>query len=351
MQNILITGGTGYLGSHTALSLLLRGYKVIVLDSNINSSYLVIRRIKEILQKTNRNYIKNLTFIKGDLREYFFLHDLFSRSIENGNYINSVIHFCGLKSVAESKSYPLDYWDVNVGGTINLLKNMDKFNCKNLIFSSSATIYGEKNKPPFKESVSLDPVNPYANTKATVEKMLWDFFQSKKEKWKIINLRYFNPIGAHGSGLLGEDPLGAPNNLFPQILNAFYKNKKILIFGNDWPTPDGTCIRDYIHVEDLVEGHIRALETSFSYEDGFDSINLGTGQGTSVLELIKSFEIANNCSIDYEFVGRREGDTAILIADNSYALKKLNWEPKKNIYDMCQDGCKWINLNPNGYSM
>ncbi len=344
----MITGGTGYIGSHTALNLLQRGYDVLIIDSNINSSQKVISNINFILKKLDLDLIGNLIFNKGDIRDYFFIENIFKNCIENNSPINAVIHFAGLKSVAESKIKPLNYWDVNVAGTINLLKIMEKYNCKNLIFSSSACVYGEKNKPPFKESLMPRPVNPYAKSKLCVETILEDFIKSNKNNWRIINLRYFNPIGSHHSGLLGEDPLNIPNNIFPLILNAYINKEKLFIFGNDWPTKDGTCIRDYIHVEDVVEGHIKALESNLKF--GFYSFNLGTGQGTSVLELIKTFEKVNNIKIKYKFSKRRDGDTAILIADNSLAKKKLNWYPQKDLCQMCKDGFNWITKNPNGYN-
>ncbi len=347
MKNILVTGGTGYIGSHTVLNLLIKGYKVTILDSNLNSSPKVINRINLILNDINPKLFKNLIFIRGDIRDFLLLNDIFRRSKTNGNNFDAVIHFAGLKSVSESKRNPIDYWDVNIFGTINLLKVMEKFNCNKLIFSSSATVYGEINKPPFKENCKLNPINPYAKNKACIESFLKDIFDSQQEKWNIINLRYFNPIGAHSTGLIGENPVGKPNNIFPLILNACSKNEEIYIFGNDWPTSDGTCIRDYIHVEDLAEGHVKSLEnTSLK---GFHTFNLGTGIGTSVLELIKTFEISNNLKINYKFHKRREGDTAILVADNSSALSKLNWKPIRKLSTMCKDGYKWITKNPNGY--
>ena len=348
MKNILVTGGTGYIGSHTVLILLIKGYKVTILDSFVNSNPKVIERINLILKDIDSELERNLSFIKGDIRDYFSINEIFLKAEETSNNFEAVIHFAGLKSVKDSKNFPLNYWDVNIAGTINLLKIMDKYNCHNFIFSSSATVYGEKNQPPFKEDFNLYPINPYANNKACIEKFLEDIFNSQTNKWNIVNLRYFNPIGAHHSGMIGEYPLGKPNNIFPILLNACSKKKEIKIFGNDWPTHDGTCVRDYIHVEDLAEGHIKALEC-LSLK-GFNTINLGTGKGTSVLELIKTFEKTNGIKIKYKFVDRRKGDTAILIADNTFAAKKLNWEPKRNLSDMCKDGYNWISQNPNGYN-
>lgn len=347
MKNILVTGGTGYIGSHTVVNLLVKGYKVTIVDSNFNSSPKVINRIKQIIKDIYRKGYDDLVFLRGDVRDYLFLNNIFLKASEVGNNFDAVIHFAGLKSVANSKKYPIDYWDINLNGTINLVKIMDKYNCNNLIFSSSATVYGEINKPPFKENFKLFPVNPYARNKASIENFLFDVYESNSDKWNIVNLRYFNPIGAHFSGLIGENPLGNLNNIFPLILNACSRNKKIKVFGNDWPTPDGTCIRDYIHIEDLAEGHIKALESNSL--KGFNCINLGTGKGTSVLELLKSFESVNDIKLNYQFANRREGDTAILVADNSKALSKLKWSPLRNLSDMCKDGYRWIKKNPNGY--
>ncbi len=348
MKNILVTGGTGYIGSHTVLSLLMKGYKVTIIDSFFNSSPNVINRINLILKDIDPKLSKNLKLIIGDVRDNILVNKVFKQAEERFNHFESVIHFAGLKSVSQSKKEPLNYWDVNMNGTINLLKTMDKYNCRNFIFSSSATVYGETNKPPFKESFKLDPISPYANNKACIEKFLEDVFNSKKENWNIVNLRYFNPIGAHHSGIIGENPLGKPTNIFPILLNACSGKEEFRIFGNDWPTYDGTCIRDYIHVEDLADGHIKALECSSL--KGLNTINLGTGKGTSVLELIQTFEKTNGIKIKYNFAERRKGDTAILVADNTFAINKLNWKPKRNLSDMCKDGFNWISQNPNGYN-
>ncbi len=349
MKHILVTGGTGYIGSNTVFKLLINGYRVTIIDSNINSNRDIIKSIINLVKKFNPKYENNLTFIKGDLRDYSAINKIFFDSLENGIAINSVMHFAGLKSVAESKNDPLKYWEFNICGTINLLKNMNKFNCRNIIFSSSATVYGEKNKPPFKENCDLNPVSPYASSKVTIERVLEDIFNSNKDSWKITNLRYFNPIGAHSSGYLGDCPLGKTNNIFPAILEAITNNKKLFVFGNDWPTTDGTCIRDYIHVEDLAEGHIKALECQFLKTNNFDCFNLGTGKGTSVLELIKVFENVNNIKVPFEITSRREGDTAVLVADNALASDELDWKPKRSLRDMCKDGYKWFLKNPKGY--
>ena len=349
MKNILVTGGTGYIGSHTVLKLLLENHKVIVLDSNINSSQKVIKRIKEILEIFNSKYIEKISFVKGDVRDFKLIKNLFLEQQSNFTPIDAVIHFSGLKSVSESKKSPLSYWEVNILGTLNLLKIMEIFGCRDFIFSSSATVYGEINKSPFKENYKIEPVNPYAKTKATIENILVDIYQSNKDYWRISILRYFNPIGAHSSGLMGEFPLGIPNNLFPLILQSCIKNEKIYIYGNDWPTPDGTCIRDYIHIEDLAEAHIRSLDEEFLDKERFYCLNLGTGIGTSVLELINTFKKVNKVEVPFIFGERRQGDSAFVVADNSLAKSILNWIPKRNIIDMCRDGWNWQVKNPNGY--
>lgn len=349
MQHILVTGGTGYIGSHVVLKLLKSGYKVTVLDSNINSSSKVITRIKTLLSNNYSEYIRNLEFTKGDVRDYNFLDNIFQKYKQIKINIDAVIHLAGLKSVLESKKKPINYSEVNIGGSINLFKVMDKYNCRNLVFSSSATVYGEVNNPPFKEYFPLSPQNPYAKNKVVVETILQDIFKSNKQNWRIIILRYFNPIGSHPSGLLGEDPKGVSDNLFPKILDVYINKKILYIYGNDWQTNDGTCIRDFIHVDDLALGHIKAIEKIFSIKNGLLIYNLGSGNGTSVLELIRTFEEANNASIQYEFAQRRPGDTAVAFSDIQKASIDLNWSPKNTLYDMCRDGYNWICKNLNGY--
>ena len=259
MASILVTGGCGYIGSHTVLSLLEKGLNVYVIDSNENSSALVINRIRDILKKNKLQLTNNLYFVKGDVRISDDLEKVFLKALENDHNIYGVIHFAGLKAVEESCNSPLLYWDTNLVGTITLLKVMKKYNCRNLIFSGSATIYSNSIKNKLKEDSLIKPINPYGRTKATVEILLNDIFLSDNQ-WKIINLRYFNPIGAHQSGEIGEDPVGLPNNIFPLILNvASKKISELKVFGKDWNTKDGTCIRDYIHVMDLADGHIAAL--------------------------------------------------------------------------------------------
>ena len=350
MPKILITGGCGYIGSHTSLLLLQKGYDLIILDSNINSSENIIKRISNILENNKFNISSKLEFYKGDVRNKVILEKIFLDSLNNGKKIDGVIHFSGLKSVHESNINPLNYWNVNVHGSICLLEIMSKYQCTNLIFSSTASIYGDSKNIPFSEECIPKVLNPYTNTKLAVEKLLNDLSKSEKGKWNILSLRYFNPIGAHHSGLLGEEPKGIPNNIFPVILRSVVKKEKIYIYGKDWPTPDGTCIRDYIHIEDLAEGHIAALEFLFSKQIGYLNVNLGTGRGTSILELIKIFEKVNCVTIKYEFSKRRSGDCPILVADNTMATKKLKWNPSRDLESMCRDGFKWLKSNSEIYS-
>ena len=348
MKTILVTGGTGYIGSHTSLELLKKGYRVIIFDSLVNSSEKVINKINLLLN--DKNLDNKFTFIKGDLSEAKLLEGVFEGSKEKGSPISSVIHFAGLKSVAESVSNPLKYWDKNVGGSINLFKIMEKFDCRTIIFSSSATVYQIKGNSFLRESSPIQASNPYGQTKVAIESLLNDIFLNSQNNWKIVNLRYFNPIGAHDSGLLGEDPIGIPTNIFP-IINKVAINEipKLQIYGNDWPTHDGTGLRDYIHVMDLADGHIAAMEYLEKNKSQIINLNLGTGKSTSVLDLIKIFEQVNKVKIKYEFVSRRKGDHGVVIADNSLAKSLLNWEPKRNIYDMCKDGWNWQINNRKGY--
>ena len=347
---VIVTGGAGFIGSHTCLSLLERGYKVIILDSFINSSRKSIDRIKEILKKFKYVLNYDLTIYEGSLVDKKFIEKVFSEVNLNFGNIDAVIHFAGLKSVKESVNYPNLYWQENVISTINLVSVMDSFNCNKLVFSSSATIYKCKDAELISEDSEIEAINPYGNTKLTNEKFLNDIFNGSPKNWKIFNLRYFNPIGAHPSGLLGEAPKGEPNNIFPILINAAAKEKKYLkVFGNDWPTKDGTCIRDYIHVMDVAEGHIRALNYLENANPNVYNVNLGTGKGSSVLDLISVFEKANNVKVNYVFVGRRKGDVSQVVANNFYAKKLLNWVPLRTLDQMCKDGWNWKLKNPNGY--
>ena len=345
MRRILVTGGCGFIGSHTCLELLEKNYEVWVVDSLVNSSHLVLERIKKLSNKSN-----NLKFFKGDVRDINFIRKVFQKAINNDIPISGVIHFAGLKSVGESIDEPIKYWDVNVNGTISLIRVMEESNCRSIVFSSSATIYGIKDDTPIKESFDIESINPYGTTKIVIEKLLKDLYLSSPDEWRIISLRYFNPIGAHESGLIGEDPLGIPNNIFPLLMQVCMRRiNKLQVFGNDWDTKDGTCVRDYIHVLDLADGHILAMEYLFNHNPQIMNLNLGTGTGTSVLELINTFERVNNVSIPYEFTERRKGDYASVIADNSKLVKVLNWQPRRDLLKMCMDGWRWQKSNPKGY--
>ena len=350
MKSILVTGGAGFIGSHTCLLLLEKGYIVFILDSFINSSEKSIKKISLILNKKGIKTEGKIYLIKGDLRSIEDIEKVFQMSLKLKKEIESVIHFAGLKSVGESVVNPLNYWDNNVNGTLNLLKIMEKNNCRNIVFSSSATVYKAKSDKLLNENDDCEPINPYGKTKLNIESILKDLYNSEPSKWRIASLRYFNPVGAHESGLIGENPIGKPNNIYPLITQvAIGRIKEIKIFGNNWPTPDGTGIRDYIHVMDLAKGHLAALNFLLQEKPLIITLNLGTGIGTSVLELIRIFEKVNNRQISFSFDERRKGDNAFVVADNSLAKKVLSWSPEKNIEDICKDGWKWQSLNPNGY--
>ncbi len=350
MKSILITGGAGFIGSHTCLLLLEKGYIIFIVDSFINSSDQSIERISTILKKQGINIEGRIYLIKGDLKKKCDIEKVFEMSFTLQKNIECVIHFAGLKSVFDSVRKPINYWENNVNGTINLLKVMEKYNCRNIVFSSSATVYKINTSEPVGENDPCQPVNPYGNTKLAIEKFLNDLYKSQPNSWRIACLRYFNPVGAHESGLLGECPLNRPNNLYPRITRvAIGKIDKIKIFGLDWPTRDGTCIRDYIHVMDIAEGHLLTLDHLLKEKSQFLTLNLGTGKGTSVIELIRKFEKVNNVKIPFSFDKRRIGDSPFVVADNSLAMSILNWTPKKNIDDACRDGWNWQLKNPNGF--
>tara|TARA_B100000989_G_scaffold203136_1_gene153719 strand:- start:454 stop:1506 length:1053 start_codon:yes stop_codon:yes gene_type:complete len=348
MQRILVTGGAGFIGSHTSLLLIEKGYEILIVDSLINSSIKLIKRINKIIDIKFPKMKNKLTFIKGDLRDESIVNEIFLNQYKIGKPITGVIHFAGLKAVNESIYEPLKYWDFNLVSTINLLKVMNLFECRTIVFSSSAAVYGSPKKNFLKEEDKLDPINPYGLTKSTIEKILDNLYKSSSNKWKIINLRYFNPIGAHTSGLIGEVPKGIPNNIFPLIMQVASGNIEILkIYGNDWPTNDGTPIRDYIHVMDLANGHLYALEHLLKNSSKILNLNIGTGIGSSVLELIRTFEKVNKINVPFKFSDRRDGDAAIVVADNSLVKNILNWKPTRNIEDMCRDGWQWQRKNPN----
>ncbi len=348
MKSILVTGGCGFIGSHTCLALLKENYNLIVIDSNINSSNESLKKVIKIGILEGENYNEKLTLIKGDIRNRNLISNIFLSSITKKIPIEAVIHFAGLKSVEKSIKEPLLYWENNVMGTLILLQEMEKYNCQKIVFSSSASVYCSKDlidgkkKVCLSENSNLKPIHPYGQTKLSIERMLKNAYDSQSNKWSIINLRYFNPIGAHQTGLIGEKPLKVPDNLFPYICKVASKEiNELKIYGKDWPTMDGTCIRDFIHVMDLAEAHCSALDCLFHNKSQFINLNIGTGIGTSVLELVNTFIKVNNCEVPYVFSDNRSGDVPILVADNKLAIKTLNWKPKRNIDEMCRDGWNW----------
>ncbi len=351
MKSILITGGAGFIGSHTCLQLLQQDYFLYILDSYVNSSPKIAERLDKLLCQINQKLRDKFKFIEGDIRDESMIDGIFKCSINENRPIEGVIHFAGLKSVAESVSSPSLYWDVNVGGTIKLIRIMEKYSCRTIVFSSSATIYSENNRSPLSEDSEIKPYNPYGQTKANIENLLKDLYTSNDSCWRVINLRYFNPIGAHPSGLIGEEPRGKINNLFPYLNQVASGNiKELKIYGNDWPTIDGTGVRDYIHIMDLADAHCLALNYLIKEKKAtLLSINIGTGRGTSVLQLLKTFESVNSCKIPFRFVDRRLGDIAISYASNDLASSILSWRPKRNLSNMCIDGWRWQKLNPYGY--
>ena len=333
---VLVTGGAGYIGSHTCVLLIEAGYEVVIFDNFCNSSRESIKRVEKLVGK-------EIPFIEGDIRS----RDDLQKAFDSYN-IDSVIHFAGLKAVGESVEKPLEYYDNNISGTVALCEVMDKNNCKAIVFSSSATVYGDPHTTPIKEDFPLSATNPYGRTKLFIEEILRDVHVADNE-WKVVLLRYFNPVGAHKSGLIGEDPNGIPNNLMPFISQtAIGKREHLNVFGGDYDTPDGTGVRDYIHVLDLAEGHVKAIEKINDFTDVM-TINLGTGKGYSVLDMVKAFEKASGNKVPYEIVQRRAGDIAKCYADPSYAKEVLGWSASKDIDDMCEDSWRWQSSNPNGY--
>jgi UDP-glucose 4-epimerase len=333
---ILVTGGAGYIGSHTCVELLHMGYELIIVDNFSNSKSESLSRIKEITEK-------DFKFYEVDLLDRDGLEKVFAE-----NHIDAVIHFAGLKAVGESVSIPLHYYHNNITGTLILCEVMKKFGVKKLVFSSSATVYGMPERVPISEDFPLGATNPYGRTKLMIEEILRDLYVADNS-WSIALLRYFNPIGAHQSGRIGEDPNGIPNNLMPYITQvAVGKLSELRVFGNDYPTPDGTGVRDYIHVVDLANGHLKALEKVMA-STGVEAYNLGTGTGYSVLELVSAFEKASELKIPYQIVERRPGDVAVCYADPTKARTELGWVAEKGIEDMCRDSWRWQKNNPNGY--
>ena len=345
MKTILLTGGSGFIGSHACIDLLANGYRVISLDSNVNSLPLLEGKLNSILgNKVDLN--NQYYFQRGDIRDKSLMRKIFKNAENSGHPIKAVIHFAGLKAVSDSVIDPLNYWENNVFGSLCLLQVMSEFDCKTIVFSSSAVVYGNSSEIPIKEQSIIEPHNPYGHTKAAIEVMLSNVSKSDKSNWRIGNLRYFNPIGAHDSGLIGENPLNKPNNIFPIICNVAKRKIPFLkIFGNDWPTIDGTGIRDYVHVMDLAESHRVSIEFLMKNKPQIFSLNIGTGFGTSVLELVKTFSTINNCEIPYRFFPRRDGDVAISIANNEKAYHFLKWQPKRVLEDMCRDGWNWAKNN------
>ena len=336
MDTVLVTGGAGYIGSHTVLLLLEAGRRVLVLDNLSNSSREALERVAAITGK-------RAEFVEGDIRDTALLDRLFQE-----HDIGSVIHFAGLKAVGESVAQPLRYYDCNVTGSLRLLEAMDGAGVRNLVFSSSATVYGDPASVPIREDFPLSATNPYGATKLHIEDMLRDLHRADP-RWSVALLRYFNPVGAHESGRIGEDPNGEPNNLMPYVAQvAVGKREQLRVFGDDYDTPDGTGVRDYIHVMDLAEGHLAALD-ALARDGGLITTNLGTGRGYSVLEMVRAFAAASGREVRYQIAERRPGDVASCYADPAHAKQVLGWEAKRGIDTMCADHWRWQSDNPNGY--
>ncbi|HBE9250984.1 UDP-glucose 4-epimerase GalE [Clostridioides difficile] len=333
---VLVAGGAGYIGSHTAIELLESGYEVVIVDNLSNSNSIVVDRIKELSKKT-------VKFYNIDIRNKEEMHVVFKE-----NNIESIIHFAALKAVGESVEKPIEYYSNNLISTLNLFELMREYGVKKFVFSSSATVYGDPHTCPILEDFPLSVTNPYGRTKLMIEQMLVDISKADKSL-DIALLRYFNPVGAHKSGRIGEEPNGVPSNLMPYITKiAVGKLKELSVYGNDYPTHDGTGVRDYIHVLDLAAGHVKALQ-KLEENPGLVVYNLGTGKGYSVLDLVKAFSKASGKEIPYKIVGRRAGDVAMCYADSSKAEKELGWKAKYELEEMCEDSWRWQSMNPNGY--
>ncbi|CAN7426337.1 UDP-glucose 4-epimerase GalE [Pseudorhodoferax sp. LjRoot39] len=334
---ILVTGGAGYIGSHVCVELLQAGHDVTIFDNFCNSNPESVARIERIAGKAPR-------LVRGDIRDRAALVDALKTS-----GASAVIHFAGLKAVGESVQQPLSYYDNNVVGTLRLLEAMRECGVQQLVFSSSATVYGDPQRLPLTEDHPLSATNPYGRSKLMIEDMLRDL-QVSDASWRIAILRYFNPVGAHASGLIGEDPRGVPNNLMPYVAQvAIGRREQLQVWGNDYPTPDGTGVRDYIHVVDLAVGHLRALERLQTQEGGL-TVNLGTGTGYSVLDMVRAFEEASGKPVPYQLAPRRAGDVASCYADPAAALAVLGWRAERDLVAMCQDAWRWQSSNPNGYA-
>lgn len=336
MNKILVTGGAGFIGSHTCVELLNSGYDVVIMDNLCNSKEAAIGRIEKITGK-------KVKFYKADICDFDSCCKIFEE-----NEIDSVIHFAGLKAVGESVRMPVEYYSNNITGTLELIKAMKKYGCKKIVFSSSATVYGMNNKAPYTEDMPTSATNPYGYTKVMIEQILRDICVSD-DSFSAVALRYFNPIGAHSSGLIGEDPNGIPNNLVPYIAQvAIGKLECLSVYGDDYDTPDGTGVRDYIHVVDLAKGHVKAVK-KLEDNSGLSIYNLGTGKGYSVLDIVKNFEAATGIKIPYSIKPRRAGDVATCYSDATKAKKELGWEAEYDIKDMCADSWNFQQKNPNGY--
>ncbi|MBS1157065.1 MAG: UDP-glucose 4-epimerase GalE [Proteobacteria bacterium] len=336
-MHILLTGGAGYIGSHTYVELIAAGFKPVILDNYYNAKPEVLKRLETITGQP-------VEFAQADVRDRAALDAVFAKW-----QFSAVVHFAGLKAVGESVAKPLMYYDNNVTGTLKLLEAMQAAGVKKLVFSSSATVYGDPHAVPILEDFPLSATNPYGRSKLMIEDILRDLFKSD-DSWDIALLRYFNPVGAHESGLIGEDPQGIPNNLMPFIAQvAVGKREKLSVFGGDYPTPDGTGVRDYIHVVDLAKGHVKALQ-KLAGKTGLLTVNLGTGQGYSVLDMVAAFGKASGKPIPYQIVDRRPGDIAACYAHPAKAQEVLGWKAEKTLEDMCADGWKWQSGNPNGYA-
>jgi UDP-glucose 4-epimerase len=335
-MKILVTGGAGYIGSHTCIELIKAGYEIVVVDNLCNSSLESLKRVNGLVDC-------NIPFHEVDIRDKAALIQVFEQYS-----IDGVIHFAGLKAVGESVEKPIEYYDTNVGGTFILADVMREFDCKTFVFSSSATVYGDPHTVPIKEDFPLSVTNPYGRSKLMIEEFFQDVFVAD-DSWNIALLRYFNPVGAHKSGLIGEDPNDIPNNLIPYISQvAVGKLSRLSVFGGDYDTPDGTGVRDYIHVVDLAKGHVKALQ-ALEGKPQVLIVNLGTGNGYSVLDMVKAFEKASGKNIPYQVVGRRPGDISTCYADPAYAKEKLNWKAEYELDEMCEDTWRWQSKNPDGY--
>ncbi|WP_333608057.1 UDP-glucose 4-epimerase GalE [Arsukibacterium sp.] len=336
MPYILLTGGAGYIGSHTALELLNAGYQVLSFDNYSNSSTEALNRVEQLSGKS-------IVKVTGDIRDEAALRQLFSE-----HQISAVVHFAGLKAVGESTQLPLHYYDNNVAGTVTLCRVMREVGVKKLVFSSSATVYGDAKQVPIPESAPRSATNPYGQSKLMIEYILQDLVQAEPD-WGMTLLRYFNPVGAHHSGQIGEDPNGIPNNLMPFISQvAVGKRSSLSVFGNDYPTPDGTGVRDYIHVVDLARGHVKALQY-LEQHNGIEAINLGTGVGYSVLDMVKAFSTVNQVAVPYQIAPRRPGDIAVCYAQPDKAKRLLGWQAEHSLDDMVKDSWRWQSQNPDGY--